>query len=71
MLSLKGVDLKEIDTLPVIIIIMLSFNYILISIWVYYMSSKDKALGKNLQALEKLLKTCTKYSDNNANAIER
>lgn len=46
LLSLKGVDLKEIDTLPVIIIIMLSFNYILVSIWVYYISSKAKALGK-------------------------
>lgn len=71
LLSLKGVDLKEIDSLPVIFIIMLSFNNILISIWDYYISSKDKALGNNLQALETVLKTFIKHSDTNAKAIER
>jgi hypothetical protein len=40
--GLKGMDLKEIDTLPITIIAKLCFNNILISILVYYILSKTK-----------------------------
>ena len=45
-------NLKEIDTLPVIIVAMLS-------VLAYYIFSKDKALEKKLQALEKELEDFT------------
>lgn len=56
----NGMDLKEMDTLPVIISI-LSFNYVLISMLVYYVFSKNGALDKNVgghrKGIERFYKT--------------
>jgi hypothetical protein len=54
----KGMDLKVIDTLPVIIITMLS-------ILVYYVFSQDRALNKKICVLKRYQILCNKKIQKN------
>ena len=64
-----GMNLEKIDTLPVIIIALLSFTPVLISIWVCCVFSINSALEKNLQALKKI-KIFIKQNESNVKALE-